>query len=866
MILSTKLHIPQTMSKVILRKHIIDKLNDGLNVKLTLLSASAGFGKTTILSQWITVCKRPVAWISLDEEHSDVSHFLIYLIAAIQTLYPDFAVGMMAMLRSPQPPSPESILISIINELTVLEDKTILILDDYHLVDSTDVDNILNFLIENIPEQLHLVIATREDPVLPLPRYRVRGQLNEIRSKDLRFTLSEITSFLNKVMKLNLKEDDLVILESRTEGWIAGLQLAAISIKGHHDTHEFINTFSGSHRYILDYLVEEVLRQQTEDIQNFLLQTSIMDRFCGSLCDSVFQNDKVSGQETLELIEHSNLFIIPLDDQRKWFRYHHLFADLLRQRLNRSESVDISELHKKASVWFENNDLEMEAFKHAIAANDIDRAEKLIEGNGMPFIFRGEMVPVYNWLESLPESVFINRPSLVIIHALVLTFLGKASGIVSKLSLAEEMIKKTDEIDKYKDLVGQIAAIRAMLAIPVHDAKKILTQSKIALENLDPDNFAVRPLAKWTLGFAYQNLGQRELAIDEYRGVIPISKSTGNVMSTIAASTCLGQVLESQNRLLQAEEVFKSIIKDIGTPPWPSTCEAFLGLARIYYWWNDLEKAKKYGEESLTLALQLENIDTPISCLILLAKLKLVQKDTVAALSLLNEAEQYVLSHNLQFRMNDIVEARVLFHISRGDIPQAETEIKMYDIPVSSIRLLIDQGKYNEALDIINRLLKDIDSKKWYFEKLNLLILQAFSFYGLGERDNTNRVFKELITLAENGNYIRIFVDEGKSMFNMISDISSDGLSSEYVFRIITAFKNSGNKELQQPLIHPLSLREIEVLELIAQGLSNNDICEKLFLALDTVKGHNRKIFSKLNVKNRTMAIQKARSLNIIKL
>ncbi len=851
-IITTKLHIPSVKDKEIIRTDLINKLNGGLDSKLTLISASAGFGKTTVLSHWINTCKRSVAWISLDKEHSDISHFLLYLIAAVQTIIPHIGKGLSAVLLSPQPPSSRSVLMTLINDLANTEDHLILVLDDYHLVDSSVVDDALSFLIENLPEQIHLIISTREDPVLPLARYRAGGQLNEIRTEDLRFSKSETAEFFSHEVKLSMTDEDITILEKQTEGWIAGLQLAAISIQGHEDKKSFINSFSGSNRFVLDYLVEEVLRIQASDVQDFLLRIAILDRFCGDLCDSVIQKKPGTGQRTLEILEKANLFIIPLDEKRKWFRFHHLFAELLRQRLSMSDTVDIKELHKRASVWFENKDLEIEAFKHAIAANDLDRAEILIEGKGMPLIFRGEMALVHNWLVSLSDSILEIRPTLLVLFAMVLTFLGKGSDAEKKLLRAENAPLEN------RDLMGQIAAIRAMLAIPQNNIKKILIQSKSALENLNPDNLAVRTITQWTLGFAYQHSGDRASAMKTFSEVIPISKSSGNIMATIAASTCLGQVQESQNQINNAEETYRNIIEEVGEPPWPSICEAYLGLARISYERNDLIKAAEYGDLSLSLALQLDNIDTPISCWILLSKLKLLSKDTIGSSALLNKAEQFVISHNLENRMKDVISVQVQSLLHQGNISGASFLIQNNELPIESVRIAIANGKYLKALDLLNRLLIDMDEKNWKKERFQLLILQVQAFYGDGQKDKTFILLDELLFLGESSGNIRIFIDEGQMMYRLLSEAISRGSSGDLLKMLVTSFQS-------RSLVDPLSRRELEVLELISQGFSNRDICEKLFLALDTVKGHNRKIFSKLAVNNRTMAISKARSLNILK-
>src|SRR5207237_1106683 len=333
-ILATKLYLPRLRPNVVFRPRLLERLNEGVHRKLTLISAPAGFGKTTLVSEWVEGIERPTAWLSLDEGDNDPARFLAYLIAALQTIAATIGEGVLGVLQSPQPPPPEAILTALLNEITTLPDNFVLVLDDYHVIDAKPIDHTLTYLVEHLPPQMHLVIATREDPQLPLARLRARGQLTELRATDLRFTPSEAAEFLNQGMGLNLSAEDVTALEARTEGWIAGLQLAAISLQGHQDVTGFITSFTGSHHFVLDYLVEEVLQQQSESLQTFLLRTSILDRLCGSLCDAVLLTPSGSGQANLEYLEHANLFLVPLDNERRWYRYHQLFADLLRQRLH----------------------------------------------------------------------------------------------------------------------------------------------------------------------------------------------------------------------------------------------------------------------------------------------------------------------------------------------------------------------------------------------------------------------------------------------------------------------------------------------------------------------------------------------------
>ena len=418
---------------------------------------------------------------------------------------------------------------------------------------------------------MHLVITTREDPNLPIAQLRARGQLTELRIADLRFTTSEAGEFINQVMGLKLSAEDIAALEARTEGWIAGLQLAAISMQGHQDVSSFIKSFTGTHHFVLDYLLEEVLAHQSEPIQKFLLRTSILDRMCGPLCDAVLLDSPDSGQATLEYLEHANMFIIPLDNERRWFRYHHLFADLLQQRLHQSGTstmadavAEVTELHTRASVWYENNGLELEAFHHATAADDVERAERIIEGKGVPLHFRGGGAPVLKWLKSLPTTVLNARPSLWLTYASALMMTGQHTTVEQTLQAAESALAAQQDLEphsKAQDLVGRIASMRATLAIIQHDAETIIAQSRRALEYLHPDNLPIRTATTYTLGYAYQLQGDHAAASQAYTEVISISKSFGDSVYTTAATLGLGQVQEADNQLPAAAETYRRVLQ-----------------------------------------------------------------------------------------------------------------------------------------------------------------------------------------------------------------------------------------------------------------------------------------------------------------
>ena len=654
-ILATKLYIPPPRPKVVPRPRLIERLNEGLHRKLTLISAPVGYGKTTMLSEWIPQSERCVTWVSLDDGDNDPVRFWAYFIAALQMLDAEIGRNALALMRTPRLPSFEAILTTLLNEIAAFPEDFALVLDDYHVMDakpvdaSTSVDDALTFLLEHLPPHMHLVVTTREDPNLPLARLRARDQLTEIRAADLRFTPGEAAVFLNQVMGLNLSAEDVTSLETRTEGWIAGLQLAALSMWGREDVPGFIRAFAGDNQYIVDYMVAEVLQRQSERVRSFLLQTSILDWLSGPLCDAVTGQEE--GKALLETLERGNLFVSPQDDKRHWFRYHHLFADVLRAHLMEEQPDRVPTLHRRASEWYEHNGLEIEAFQHAAAANDVERAEHLIEGEGMPLQFRGAGAPVLKWLESLPKTALDARPSLWVTYASTLLFGGQHTAVEQKLQAAEAALaaaalQGTEPDDRTKDLVGRIASMRATLAVIQHDVETIITQSRRALEYLHPDNLPVRTATTWTLGYAYQLQGDRSAASRAYTEVISIGNSFGDSIYTIAATINLGQLQEADNQLALATRTYRRVLQLTGDPPDPIACEAFLGLARITYQWNDLDTAQQYGQQCLQLTRQMDSVDTFASCGVFLARLKLAQRDAVGAAAILAEAEAFVRQHN----------------------------------------------------------------------------------------------------------------------------------------------------------------------------------------------------------------------------
>jgi LuxR family transcriptional regulator, maltose regulon positive regulatory protein len=881
-LLATKLYIPASRRRVVLRPRLVERLNEGLAAghRLSLVSAPAGFGKTTLVSEWVAGCGRPVAWLSLDAGDSDPNRFLTYVIAALQTVAPGIGAGVVAVLQSPQPTSLESTLTALLNDVATIPSAVVLVLDDYHVLDAKPVDDALAFLVEHLPPQLHLVIATREDPALPLARLRARGQLTELRAADLRFTPSEAADFLNQVMGLNLTADDIAALETRTEGWIAGLQLAAISLQGREDVAGFIRSFAGSHHFVLDYLVEEVLQRQPESIQTFLLRTSILDRLCGPLCDAVMSESVPSGQETLEYLERANLFIVPLDNERRWCRYHHLFAELLRQRLHQSlassggdEGRSMAEYHIRASQWYEDNALEIEAFHHAAAANDIERAERLIIGGQIPQHSRAAVTAVFDWLDSLPRTVLDARPWLWVRSATVALNAGRTTGVEEKLQAAEKALQNADLDDNTRDLIGQIAAVRATLALANYQPEAMINQAHRALEYLRPDNFPFRGRAVRTLGFAYQLQGDRAAARQAYTEARAIRQSSGNINLTVSAITGLGNVQESESQLYQAAESYRCSLQLLGDHASSNADQEFIGLARIFYEWNDLDAAEKYGQQSLQLARQYDRaVDRFVICEVFLARLKLARGDVAGAAAMLAEIEQTVRTNDFVHRLPDVAAAQVLTLLQQGDVAAAAHLAQTHDLPLSQARVHLAQEDPSAALAVLEPYRRRVEERAWADALLETVILQALAVHAQGEKARAVELLGEALAMAEPNGFVRIFIDEGAPMARLLFEALSRGVRPAYVRQLLAALPAdepaisaaARTSATGSRLAEPLSRRELEVLPLLAEGLTNEEIAARLYLSLHTVKAHARNIYGKLGVGGRTQAAARARALGLL--
>jgi LuxR family maltose regulon positive regulatory protein len=675
-ILATKLYIPLPRHKIVVRPRLIEKLNEGLlsGHKLSLISAPAGFGKTTLVSEWIATCGIPAAWLSLDEGDGDPVRFISYLIAALQTIKVGLGENLLTALQSHQSPSTDVILTALLNEITAIAENFIFILDDYHSIDSQSVDQALGFLIEHQPPQLHMVIATREDPSLPLARLRVRGQLTELRATDLRFTPSEAADFLNRMMGLSLSDGDVAALEARTEGWIAGLQLAALSMQGHQGTTGFIKSFTGSHRFVLDYLVEEVLQQQSESIQTFLLRTSILDRMCGTLCDAVLSAPSASGQEILEYLEHTNLFIVTLDNERHWYRYHHLFRDFLRQRLGKPK--EFTEFHLRASQWYEENGDLGAAFHHAIAAGDFVRGAGLAEAawQGMEESF--QTAAWLGWVKKLPEEIIRVRAVLCTLLGQAYANAGEPEASELRLRDAERCLDGSDVANEaqLKPLPAMIALARAYNTQAQGNLASTVKYAELALQLLPENDFYRRAEAISVLDVTHWASGNLELAIRGIGDWMESMTRLGNHVFVVASAFAVADLLVSLGRLSEAERTYQDALQlaaQHGPEAEHITAHHHLGLSMIYRQRGDDTLAAHHLERAAELGPQPPLVDWLYRWHVVQAHLNEAAGDLETALALLEEAKR-VYAQTLVPYLRPIAALKARIYLKQGRPEKAQ--------------------------------------------------------------------------------------------------------------------------------------------------------------------------------------------------
>lgn len=905
-ILATKLYIPPPRPGTVPRPRLIEQLNDGLHSvhKLTLVSASAGFGKTTLVSEWVAQSGLPVAWLSLDEGDNDPVRFISYLITALQTIHTGIGESLLAALQSRQPPSTEAILTALLNEIATSLNEFLFVLDDYHVIDSKPVDEILSFLVEHPPPQMRLIIATREDPSLPLARLRARGQLTELRAADLRFTPAEAAEFLNRMMGLNLSDKDVAALESRTEGWIAGLQLAALSLQGREDITGFIRAFTGSNRFVLDYLVEEVLQRQPESARNFLLHTSILDRFCASLCNAV--TERQDGKEMLSALEYSNLFLVPLDDQRQWYRYHHLFAEVLQSYLRQEQPDQVSTLHRRASIWFEQNDLTDAAIPHALAAKELEHAAGLIERVWREKDSTYQYDTWLKWVRSLPDEIVRAHPVICVGYAWALLGTGELEASEARLLDAERWLESAENsssrmivVDEkeFRSLPASISAARTYRALALGDipATKMHARQTLALAPDVTTPYHTQATALLALAeYASGDLQEAERDLLKFQAMM---WQVNDLASAIGITFALANIKLVQGRLREAVIAYQRSLQlaaNRGMPFFISVSDLHRGLSELLCEQNDLEAA----EQSLLTARQMgeKGATTGWSQRLCTAqsRLKASQGDLTQALACLEEAErQYVqnplpdppisaLKARIWIRQGRLIEA---FSWAREQnlSPEDELSYRREFEHLTLARALIARYKANKvdadlhtALGLLERLLQAAEAGGRNGSVIEILILQVLAYQAQDDPPRALTPLERALRLAEPEGYVRIFVDEGEAMRLLISDFKSTHEKREhpalleYVNKLLATFPQSQKAITQSKIqnrkskiVEPLSERELEVLKLLRSELSGPEIAERLVVSLNTLRTHTKSIFNKLGVNSRRAAVRRAQELDI---
>lgn len=898
-ILTTKLFIPQLPSNLLSRYRLIEKLNQSIQYKLTLISAPAGYGKTTLLSDYIRECGLSVAWLSLDEGDDDIKRFLLYVISALQTINPKFGMSNVSLLDSPQQISIESILTDLINELSKTMENFILVLDDYHLIESNEIDETLLFIIDHLPHQMRLVISSRTDPSLPLPRLRARGHMAEIREKELRFNLEEVGTFLESSMGINISANNVATLESHTEGWITGLQLAAISMQGLDNPEEisrFVGNFSSSHRFILDYLIDEVLQQRPEGTREFLLQTSILDRLSDALCNAVTGRDNC--QEILETLESANLFIIPLDNERVWYRYHHLFGELLQFRLQRATPQLIPELHRRASAWYAENDAMSEAIAHSLAAEDFKQAAQLTEQTFFDRMSRGEdLSMMLARLVAIPDNIIRAHPRLGVMFAWMLSLTLKLDEVEPRLVDVETRF--ADQLPE--DLKRQIAFIRVEVLRHQGDFLKTIAGSLQILETL-PEEMSFTDQQTYTglvsnLAWGYLLAGDVNMAQKWFRESIAIGQHS--ITLTLLGLFGLALTWELKGQLQQAFETCYYGFQLVEETPQkiggevPARVYMHLKLGNLLREQDQLKEAERHLTRGLELGQKWNYIgDTMRDGYLDLSKLRLAQGDFPGALDVLHQAEQLIPYYRSIQSFGDTIEA----HKARVNLAWATASgnsghlnpvtnwVDKRDFLVSRstesineefeylvwVRLLIAQNQSEKAIRALEGLIESATENGRFGRVIEMKILQSLAHQALGDFMKALTALGSALFMAEPEGYVRLFVDEGPPMKELLQKAIAGGVAVDYVSRLLSRFDwerehtDTIKDPQQSTLIEPLSRRELEVLGLLAEGSTNQEIAEKLVIAVTTAKKHVSNILGKLGVTNRTQAVTRARELKLL--
>jgi len=892
-LIETKLYIPKPRAGLVERNRLVEQLNEGLHKKLTLISAPAGFGKTTFLTQWVSQVDVPVAWVSIDANDSDPTRFLRYVIAALQSISPGAGRHSLPVMLSPEQMPVEAVVTHLIQEMAEISSEMVLALDDFHLIEAGQTHRIFELLTAHLPENVHLILSTRVDPPLPLARLRARNQLNEIRASDLLFTREETSAFFNKLVELELSDDDISRLQSSAEGWIAGLQLAALSLQRQEDVAGFISAFAGDNRHIVDYLTEEVLHLQSENIQDFLLKTSILGRLSARLCDFVTRGQ--DGQHMLEELERANLFIVALDDKRCWYRYHHLFADLLRQKLHQKYPSAVNGFHLRASKWFEDSGLLYESVGHAIEAKDFERAAGLIE-KGLCAIWEdSEYTQLRRWINVLPSSLVDSRPELCIMHALDLFYAGRHKEAHEKLKTVESQIRNYEPVTDaaltfqkhlnapHKTLSGKVNTVKAFLASHQGDTSGMIQYSQKALRYLPKNNLIWSTMAIAALADANANKGDLKETCRLRMEALKKSEAAGNIFVILMASSRLAIILRDQGCLDKVEEICEQKMQFAVEKGWSKTAVAgfLMGVwGEVLAETNDLDGALNKSRKAVELTGRGGGLAMLCWSYLSLIRVLFSRGEIAGAQEIVYQIEKRVGNYTVPPLVLNSIEAwQVRIWLTKNQYKSASKwehqspEIRDETLDASQCvrnlaiaRVMIAEGRPDEAVSVLNRLLTFAERGGYGSYQIQILILQALAHENSGDMSRARDLLDKALNLAEQNGFFRIFVDEGPELGNLMEkfvDVNR-GSSNAYARKLLPFFRLHKIIETDNEMLEALSDREMEVLKLIAAGLSNKKIMEGLFISMSTVKTHIRNIFSKLNVHSRTEAIFKAKEMELL--
>jgi len=932
-LLKTKLYIPPARAELVPRPRLVERLKAGFDRKLTLVSAPAGFGKTTLLGECATQCRLPVSWLSLDDGDNDPARFWIYVISALQTVHHGVGKAVLEALHLPQALPSEALLAQLLNGVAEIPEPVILIVDDLHAITNPLLHETLIFTLENQPPQMHLIVSSRADPPWPLARWRARGQIVELRTDDLRFDAAETAAFLNDAMGLDLSPHDVATLDARTEGWIAGLQLAALSMRGR-DASAFVQAFGGSHRFILDYLMEEVLDRQSAPIQQFLLQTSILGRLTASLCDAVrcgttaspsslsetavrygtaashtqargtarSEGTTVTGrddsQAILEYLEQANLFVVPLDDERRWYRYHPLFADLLRGRLEQSYGERVPRLHRRASAWYEAQGLISEAVGHSLAASDVERVARMAKQSALAMMDAGELRTVARWLDALPEETVRSDPWLCIAQAWPLAYTGQGDAVerllqASTLALAD---RAGGDSEERRRIAGHQAAIRAYVVGGRGDLSTAVELTREALESLPAADPLPRGWAAYHLGFMLRmkgDLGAAGQTLDE-------AAATGQalcdgVLATLALAE-LGVLRLQQGRLREAAATYRealALADDYARRSGrrlPATGYLLVRLSAVLREWNELEAAIQHARDGLELCKQWQQADALLEAYLHLARALRAAGEADSARQALQGAMQVArdtspwfvtyaqaqaLRMGLAEQPMDTDRTALIAQWAEKSGLRVEDELSFqYELMYRMLaQVLIEQGELEEGLGLLARLLSVVERAGAWGHAIEILVLQSMALEAQGEADHALASLAQALAIGEPEGYVRTFIDGGAAMGRLLRRAARRGLAAEYADKLLAALEREATAGAtppavsegdRSPLVEPLSPRELEVLQLLTTHLTHTEIAEALIVSANTVRSHVKSIYNKLDVHRRMEAVERARELGLL--